>query len=160
MLRAFSPDAFAYGLASWSWLGVQDKTPRFTTAFGDVFLETLEGWWFLDTIEGSLELRWLTAVEMYDELDSAEGRADLLLEDLCLEVAERGITTAPDEVLTFSPHPAVGGRLHVDHVGSLRLELALRLTGDMHLALRRQAGGAPEDLLLGHAEAPARYPWP
>ena len=97
---------------------------------------------------------------MYDELDSAEGRADLLLEDLCLEVAERGITTAPDEVLTFSPHPAVGGRLHVDHVGSLRLELALRLTGDMHLALRRQAGGAPEDLLLGHAEAPARYPWP
>ena len=54
MLRAFSPEVFCHRLASWSWLGVQDKTPRFTTAFGDVFLETLEGWWFLDTIEGSL----------------------------------------------------------------------------------------------------------
>ncbi|WP_205710833.1 T6SS immunity protein Tdi1 domain-containing protein [Isoptericola sp. BMS4] len=140
MLRAFDPGAFAYGLTSWSWLGVHGKTPRFTTAFGDVFLESLEGWWFLDTLEGSLELRWPTAVELYAELESPEGRGDLLLEDICQEVAARGVVAAPDEVFTFSPHPAVGGRLHAERVEPVRLELALRLTGDMHLALRRSSG--------------------
>jgi len=158
LLRAFSPDAFAYGLTSWSWLGVHGKTPRFTTVFGDVFLESLEGWWFLDTIEGSLELRWSTAVDLYAELDSPDGRADLLLEDLYRDVDRRGTVLEPDEVLTFSPHPALGGRLHADHVEPVRLELALRLTGDLHLALRRQAGAVPEALLLGHVPAPAQAP--
>ncbi|GAA1718777.1 hypothetical protein GCM10009809_13300 [Isoptericola hypogeus] len=160
LLRAFSPDAFAYGLASWSWSGVHGKTPRFTTAFGDVFLESLEGWWFLDTIEGSLELRWPSAVDMYAELDSPDGRADLLLEDLCHEVHSRGVAPAPDEVLTFAPHPAVGGRLHADHVAPVRLELALRLTGDLHLALRRESGAVPEALLLGHLAMPSGAPSP
>jgi hypothetical protein len=155
MLRAFDPDAFAYGLASWSWLGVHGKTPRFTTAFGDVFLESLDGWWFLDTLEGSLELRWPTAVELYTELESTQGRDDLLLEDLFRDVTDRGVAVAPDEVLAFSPHPAVGGRLHADHVEPVRLELALRLTGDMHLALRRRSGLVPSALPLGQAPTPA-----
>lgn len=153
LLRTFAPGAFAYGLASWSWLGVHGKTPRFTTVFGDVFLESLEGWWFLDTIEGSLELRWATAVEMYTELDSPDGRADLLLEDLCREVLDAGLDPRPDEVLAFSPHPAIGGRLHADHVAPLRFELALRLTGEMHHQLRATLDPSPSPLLLGHDDA-------
>ncbi|SKC75588.1 hypothetical protein [Krasilnikoviella flava] len=159
LLRTFAPDAFAYGLASWSWLGVHGKTPRFTTVFGDVFLESLEGWWFLDTIEGSLELRWNTAVELYTELDSADGRADLLLEDLCREAVDAGTQPRPDEVLTFSPHPALGGRLHADFVAPVRFELALRLTGDMHHQLRSTLDPAPSPLLLGHAPAPVPAPF-
>ncbi|MCA5892076.1 DUF1851 domain-containing protein [Isoptericola sp. NEAU-Y5] len=155
LLRAFSPDAFAYGLTSWSWLGVHGKTPRFTTGFGDVFLESLEGWWFLDTIEGSLELRWPTAVDLYAELDSPDGRSDLLLEDVFREAHARGVVLRPDEVFAFSPHPAVGGRLHAEGVAAVRLELALRLTGDMHLALRREAGAVGDGLLLGHTSPPS-----
>jgi hypothetical protein len=146
LLRTFSPDAFAYGLASWSWLGVHDKTPRFTTAFGDVFLESLEGWWFLDTVEGSLQLRWATAVDMYTELDSPEGRTEVLLQDVVEEAERWGATLQPDEVFTFAPHPAVGGRLAADCVEPVRFELALRLAGQMHQELRVPSS----PMLFGH----------
>jgi len=149
VLRTFAPDAFAYGLASWSWLGVHGKTPRFTNAFGDVFLESLEGWWFLDTVEGTLELRWGTAVDLYTELDSAEGRANFLLEDILQEALQR-VALRDDEVLTFTPHPAVGGGLNAHSVEPVRFELALRLIGQMHEQLR--ASSPPP--LLAHTTGP------
>lgn len=153
VLRTFSPDAFAYGLASWSWLGVHGKTPRFTNAFGDVFLESLEGWWFLDTVEGSLELRWSTAVDLYTELDSPDGRANLLLEDILLAALHR-VGLRDDEVLTFTPHPAVGGRLNAESVEPVRFELALRLAGQMHQQLHVPSS----PILLGHAQAEPAEP--
>lgn len=148
-LRPFDPRSFAYGLAAWSWLGLDGKTPRFATVFGDVVLESLEGWWFLDTVEGTLEPRWPTAVELSAELDSPEGRQDLLLEDIVLEAAQRGVVPAPDEVLTFMPHPVLGGRLSAESAVPVRLELALRLSGEVH----RQSRPLPEPspLLLGHS---------
>ncbi|AEG43137.1 T6SS immunity protein Tdi1 domain-containing protein [Isoptericola variabilis] len=154
LLRTFDRDAFEYGLAAWSWLGVRGRTPRFATAFGDVFLESLEGWWFLDTVEGSLRLRWSTAVEMYAELESPDGRAEILLQDVVDDAARRGATLRPDEVFAFTPHPAVGGRLSADCVEPVRFELALRLAGRLHEQLRVPAS----PLLLGHVTAPAASP--
>lgn len=149
LLRPFTPAAFAYGLASWSWLGIQGKTPRFATLFGDVFLESLEGWWFLDTVEGTLEMRWPTAVELKAELESPDGRTDLLLEDLVLGAARHGVVPQDDEVLTFMPHPRLGGRFSAEAVVAVRFELALRLSGEVH----RQAVAPPSPLLLGHSLA-------
>jgi hypothetical protein len=165
MLRSFTPDAFAYGLASWSWLGIDGKTPRFTTVFGDVFLESLEGWWLLDTIEGTLTLRWATAVDLYDELDSTSGREEILLEDILMEALQRGVQPRPDEVLTFMPHPVLGGRLSGDSCVAVRFELALRLAGQVHSELARAASPAPSPMLWAPA-APAetwtadQRPWP
>lgn len=149
LLRPFTPGAFAYGLASWSWLGIHGKTPRFASLFGDVFLESLEGWWFLDTVEGTLELRWPTAVELSAELESPDGRTDLLLEDLAIEAARYGVVPQDDEVLTFMPHPRLGGRFSADSVVAVRFELALRLAGEVH----RQTTPEPSPLLLGHSLA-------
>lgn len=148
LLRPFTPSAFAYGLASWSWVGVSDKTPRFASLFGDVFLESLEGWWFLDTVEGTLELRWRTAVELTTELESADGRNELLLEDLVLEALQHGVVPQDDEVLAFMPHPRLGGRLSAEAAVPMRLELALRLSGEVH---RYASGAQPSPLLLGHS---------
>jgi hypothetical protein len=147
-LRPFAPRAFQYGLAAWSWLDLAGKTPRFATVFGDVLLESLEGWWFLDTVEGSLDLRWTTAVELTAELDSTEGRQDLLLEDLVLEAAALGVSPGRDEVLTFMPHPVLGGRFSAASAVPVRLELALRMTGELH---RQAVAPAPSPLLLGHS---------
>ncbi|WP_277207748.1 hypothetical protein [Isoptericola croceus] len=147
LLRPFTPSAFAYGLASWSWLGIHGKTPQFATLFGDVFFESLEGWWFLDTVEGTFELRWTNAVELTAELESPDGRSDLLLADLAVEAARRGVVPQDDEVLAFIPHPQLGGRLSADAVAPVRFELALRLAGEVH----RQASPAPSPLLLGHS---------
>ncbi|GAA4723998.1 hypothetical protein GCM10023216_12250 [Isoptericola chiayiensis] len=148
-LRPFDPRSFSYGLDAWTWLGLDGKTARFATVFGDVVLESLEGWWFLDTVEGTLELRWPTAVELSAELDSPEGRQDLLLEDLVVEAAQRGVVPAHDEVLTFMPHPVLGGRLSAESAVPVRLELALRLSGEVHRRTRRRP--EPSPLLLGHS---------
>lgn len=136
MLRTFSREAFEFGLASWRWLGISGKTPRFTTLFGDVFLESLEGWWFLDTVEGTLELRWTTAVDMYAELETPEGRATYLLDDLVREATRRGLRLAPDEVYAFQPHPATGGEMSIEYVTMVRFALAVGWSGQVHEQLR------------------------
>lgn len=138
MLRTFAKDAFRFGLASWRWLGISGKTPRFTTCFGDVFLESLEGWWFLDTMEGTLELRWTTAVDMYAELEAAEGRATYLMDDLVRDAEQRGLRLGRKDVFTFNPHPALGGEMTADHLTTMRFSLALNWAGTMHEQLRQE----------------------
>jgi hypothetical protein len=132
LLRTFPKVSFEFGLASWQWLGLSEQNPRFATCFGDIFLESLDGWWFLDTVEGTLELRWTSAVTMYTELESAEGRATYLMDDLVRDARRRGIHLGEDDVYTFNPHPALGGELGVDGLGTMRFELAVNWVGQMH----------------------------
>lgn len=132
LLRTFPKVAFEFGLASWQWLGIREQTPRFATCFGDIFLESLDGWWFLDTVEGTLELRWTSAVTMYAELESAEGRATYLMNDLVRDARSRGIHLGEEDVYTFNPHPALGGELGVNGLGTMRFELAVNWVGQMH----------------------------
>lgn len=140
LLRTFSKDAFEFGLASWQWLGLREQTPRFATCFGDIFLESLDGWWFLDTVEGTLELRWTSAVTMYEELESPEGRATYLMDDLVRDARTRGIHLGEDDVYMFNPHPALGGELSVHGLGAMRFELAVSWVGQMHDQLLHSSG--------------------
>jgi hypothetical protein len=140
LLRTFPKDAFEFGLASWQWLGLREQTPRFATCFGDIFLESLDGWWFLDTVEGTLELRWTSAVTMYEELESPEGRATYLMDDLVRDARRHGIHLGEDDVYVFDPHPALGGELSVDNLGAMPFELAVRWVGQMHDRLLHSSG--------------------
>lgn len=154
MLRTFAKDAFRFGLASWRWLGINGKTPRFTTCFGDVFLESLEGWWFLDTMEGTLELRWSTAVDMYAELEAIEGRATYLMDDVVRDAERRGLRLGPKDIFAFNPHPALGGEISADRLTTMRFSLALNWAGTMHEQLRQ----APVSSAL-QPQAPAPTHW-
>jgi hypothetical protein len=49
---------------SWAWLGLVGKTPIFTFAFGDIFFTAADGFWFLDTVEGTLTRPWRTADDL------------------------------------------------------------------------------------------------
>jgi hypothetical protein len=140
LLRTFPKVAFEFGLASWPWLGLREQTPRFATCFGDIFLESLDGWWFLDTVEGTLELRWTSAVTMYEELESPEGRATYLMDDLVREARGRGIHLGEEDVYTFNPHPALGGELGVNGLGTMRFELAVNWAGQMHDQVLHSSG--------------------
>lgn len=140
LLRTFPKDAFEFGLASWRWLGLREQTPRFATCFGDIFLESLDGWWFLDTVEGTLELRWTTAVTMYEELESPEGRATYLMDDLVRDARSRGIHLGEEDVYTFNPHPAVGGELGVNNLAVMRFELAVNWAGQIHDQVLHSSG--------------------
>ncbi|MFD6445490.1 T6SS immunity protein Tdi1 domain-containing protein [Promicromonospora sp. NPDC060204] len=163
LLRTFPKVAFEFGLASWHWMGIREQTPRFATCFGDIFLESLDGWWFLDTVEGTLELRWNSAVTMYAELESADGRATYLMDDLVRDARSRGIRLSEEDVYTFNPHPALGGELGVDGLGTMRFELALNWVGQMHDRVRHSSGEIrlppmPDDGRRA-APAPAAQPW-
>ncbi|MFJ3403088.1 T6SS immunity protein Tdi1 domain-containing protein [Promicromonospora sp. NPDC090134] len=163
LLRTFPKVAFEFGLASWHWMGIREQTPRFATCFGDIFLESLDGWWFLDTVEGTLELRWNSAVTMYAELESADGRATYLMDDLVRDARSRGIRLGEEDVYTFNPHPALGGELGVDGLGTMRFELALNWVGQMHDRVRHSSGEIrlppmPDDGRRA-APAPAAEPW-
>lgn len=140
LLRTFPKVSFEFGLSSWQWLGLREQTPRFATCFGDIFLESLDGWWFLDTVEGTLELRWASAVTMYAELESAEGRATYLMDDLVRDARSRGIHLGEEEVYAFNPHPALGGELGVNGLSAMRFELAVNWVGQMHDQLLHGSG--------------------
>ncbi|WP_211239976.1 hypothetical protein, partial [Promicromonospora kroppenstedtii] len=163
LLRTFPKVAFEFGLASWRWMGLREQTPRFATCFGDIFLESLDGWWFLDTVEGTLELRWNSAVTMYAELESPEGRATYLMDDLVREARGRGMLLGEEDVYTFNPHPAVGGELGVDGLSTMRFELALNWVGQMHDSVLHSSGEIRLPPLPDGdrraAAAPVNEPW-
>ncbi|GAA1856449.1 T6SS immunity protein Tdi1 domain-containing protein [Myceligenerans crystallogenes] len=143
LIREFTPAAFDFAMASWSWLGITDHVPRFATCFGDMFLESPAGWWFLDTVEGSLELRWRTMNEMFADLKTADGRAEYLLEDTLGQAAERGMSLAGDEVFAFIPAPAITGTMDPDNLTPLRFAIAASLAGRIHQELRLAARALP-----------------
>lgn len=132
LIREFAPDAYEFALSSWSWIGIGDKTPRFASCFGDMFLESLDGWWFLDTVEGTLERRWNTLDAMFAELEEPDGRADYLLEETLSTALAQGLRLGDDEVFAFLPPPAVTGTMSVDSLAPLRFAIAANLAGRIH----------------------------
>ncbi|MCM0673191.1 hypothetical protein NCC78_00370 [Micromonospora phytophila] len=43
LTKQFSEQQYARALESWTWLDLDGKAPRFTSLFGDVFLESADG---------------------------------------------------------------------------------------------------------------------
>ncbi|WP_433650977.1 hypothetical protein ACQP2C_32125 [Micromonospora zamorensis] len=43
LTKQFSEQQYARALESWAWLDLAGKAPRFTSLFGDVFLESADG---------------------------------------------------------------------------------------------------------------------
>jgi hypothetical protein len=132
LIREFAPDAYEFALSSWSWIGTGDKTPRFASCFGDMFLESLDGWWFLDTVEGTLERRWNTMDAMFADLQGTDGRAEYLLEETLNTALDQGLRLGDDEVFAFLPPPAVTGTMSVDSLAPLRFAIAANLAGRIH----------------------------
>lgn len=139
LIREFTPVAYDFALASWGWLGITDQVPRFASCFGDMFLESRSGWWFLDTVEGTLERRWPNRDQMFAELRSADGRAEYLLEETLGQAQGRGMSLADDEVFTFIPAPAITGTMDADNLTPLRFAIAASLAGRIHHELRLAA---------------------
>ncbi|MFI6427728.1 hypothetical protein [Promicromonospora sp. NPDC050880] len=162
LIREFAPDAYEFALSSWSWIGIGDKTPRFASCFGDMFLESLDGWWFLDTVEGTLERRWNTLDAMFAELEEPDGRAEYLLEETLSTALAQGLRLGDDEVFAFLPPPAVTGTMSVDSLAPLRFAIAANLAGRIHGELngvQPDAGAsalfAAQNVARQHEAAPA-----
>lgn len=156
LIREFAPDAYEFALSSWSWIGTGDKTPRFASCFGDMFLESPDGWWFLDTVEGTLERRWGSMDAMFAELEGDDGRAEFLLEETLNAALGQGLRLGDDEVFAFLPPPAVTGTMSVDSLAPLRFAIAANLAGRIHGELNGVQPDAGASALFAAQQAAAQ----
>ncbi|MFD2795273.1 hypothetical protein ACFS27_17065 [Promicromonospora vindobonensis] len=156
LIREFAPDAYEFALSSWSWIGAGEKTPRFASCFGDMFLESPEGWWFLDTVEGTMERRWSSMDAMFAELEGEEGRAEFLLEETLNAALGQGLRLGDDEVFAFLPPPAVTGTMSVDSLAPLRFAIAANLAGRIHGELNGVQPDAGASALFAAQQAAAQ----
>ena len=75
LTRTFTPEQYARATESWGWLDLAGKEPIFTSPFGDVFFRANDGFWWLDTLDGTLTRRWRTADELNSALRGRRSRA-------------------------------------------------------------------------------------
>ncbi|MFJ3406868.1 hypothetical protein [Promicromonospora sp. NPDC090134] len=97
-----------------------------------MFLESHDGWWFLDTVEGTLERRWSSMDDMFADLEGEDGRAEYLLEETLNTALNQGMRLGDDEVFAFLPPPAVTGTMSVNSLAPLRFAIAANLAGRIH----------------------------
>jgi hypothetical protein len=143
LTKTFDRAAYKGGLESWSWLDLAGKTPVFTSLFGDVVLESGDGYWFLDTIEGKLTRPWSNRDDVRTAFADPEVREQYLLEGLAMAAAQHGIALAREQIYDFSTPPVLGGELAVENLRPVDFQVALNIAGQIHEQVRDLPPGAP-----------------
>lgn len=141
LTKTFLPDQYAEALESWAWSGLDAKVPILSSLFGHVFLQSAEGYWYLDVISGSLEMLWSDAASLQAVLDSDDGQDQFLLGGIALAADRQGIALAPNQVYDFNPPPVLGGPFDVANLVATDFVVAVNLSGQIHEQLRNRPPG-------------------
>lgn len=132
LTKQFDADAFARALESWAWVGVHGKVPILASLFGDVILQDQSGYWFLDTVEGTLSRPWQSRDAVQSTLDSNEGQDQYLLGGLAFAAHASGLVLADYEVYSFKVPPVLGGQFDVDNIEVTDFVVGVNLAGQLH----------------------------
>ena len=119
-------------LESWAWLDLGSKVPLLASLFGDVILQDRTGYWFLDTLEGSLSRPWSSRQEVQSALDTEEGQDRYLLGGLAFAAEAAGMQLAESEVYSFKVPPALGGAFDLANVEMTDFVVAVNFAGQRH----------------------------
>lgn len=142
LIRSFSRQQYREALKSWDWRRIgADKTPVFTSPFGDVFFSGQDGFWYLDTIEATLTRPWATAEELKAELDTAAGQDRYLLASLVAAADQQGIVPGESQVYGLRIPPVLGGEIDPGNIEVIDFVVSVRLLGQIHAQVR----GLPPD---------------
>lgn len=136
LTRTFRPEQYAKATESWAWLDLVGKKPVFASAFGDIFFSAADGFWWLDTLEGTLTRPWRTADELRADLNSADGQDMYLLSTLAAEAERIGLTPGQDQIYDFRITPALGGPIEVGNIGVIDFVVGANIAGQLHDQLR------------------------
>jgi Domain of unknown function (DUF1851) len=136
LIRTFSPDQFTRALDSWGWIGIGDKSPVFTSPFGDVFFRSHDGFWWLDTLEATLTRLWANAEELKTALNTPEGQDRFLLAGLAASAERQGITPAAAQVYGFKFAPILGGKIGIDNIEVIDFVVSVNILGQLHKQVR------------------------
>lgn len=141
LTKTFTAETYARALESWAWLEIGDRAPVLASLFGDVFLRDQQGYWFLDSIEGSLALVAPTRNELQNKLDTVEGQDLYLLGALAMAADRRGLHLQANEVYDFEIPPVLGGTTDLDNVVKRDFVVSLNLAGQLHNQVRNLPPG-------------------
>jgi hypothetical protein len=136
LTRSFAAEQFTRGLDSWGWIGAAGKIPLFASVFGDVFFRADDGFWYLDTLEGTLTRVWADAQALKADLATASGQDRYLLAGLAFGAESRGLIPDPGQVYNFKVPPVMGGALDVDNVETIDFVVGLNIAGQLHDQIR------------------------
>ena len=136
LIRRFTPDQFDRALESWHWIGIGDKSPLFTSPFGDVFLRADDGFWWLDTLEATLTREWASAEDLTTALNTSEGQDRYLLAGLAASAERQGITPTAMQVYGFKIAPVLGGEVGLANVEAIDFVVSINLLGQLHQQVR------------------------
>jgi hypothetical protein len=143
LTKTFDRAAYEGALESWSWLDLAGKTPVFTSLFGDVVLESGDGYWFLDTVKGKLTRAWSNQDDLRTAFADPEVREQYLLEGLAMAAAQHGIALAREQIYDFSTPPVLGGDLAVENLSAADFQVAVNIAGQIHEQVRDLPPGTP-----------------
>ena len=141
LTKTFLPDQYAEALESWAWIGLDRKVPVLSSLFGHVFLQSVEGYWYLDVIGGSLRKLWPDAAALQAVLDSDDGQDDFLLGGLALAAERRGLVLTESEVFDFNPPPVLGGPFDAANLTAMDFVVAVNMAGQIHEQVRNLPAG-------------------
>jgi hypothetical protein len=138
LTKQFTGPQYSHALESWSWLDLSAKTPRFTSLFGDVFLEDEDGaWWVLDTFEGELVRGWADSAALTAELNTEKGQDRYLLGGLAMAAFHRrGLTLGEADVYAWAPPPVITGSFDADEIRVFSFVVVVNTAGQLHRQLR------------------------
>lgn len=111
---------------------LEGKVPRLTSMFGDVFLEGSDGFWFLDTIDGTIIRRWPDAAALQADMNKVDAREQLLMPDLVAAAANTGLVPNEQQVLGFKIPPVLGGEISLDNLEAVDYVVAMHIAGQIH----------------------------
>lgn len=143
LTRVFPPEQYERALESWSFMDLTGKTPVFASLFGDVVFQGADGFWWLDTLEGTLSRPWGSADELRAALNTQEGQDQYLLGGLALAAHDRGLALDDGQVYTFEKPPVLGGGFDVENVTVMDFVVAVNLAGQIHEQIRGLPPGTP-----------------
>ncbi len=132
LTKGFEPEAFGSALESWGWIGVGAKVPVLASLFGDVILQDATGYWYLDTLEGSLSRTWATQGAIQSALASEEGQDRYLLAGLASAAHDAGMALAAADVYSFTVPPVLGGQIELANVEVADFVVAVNIAGQLH----------------------------
>ncbi|GAA3763534.1 hypothetical protein GCM10022225_56810 [Plantactinospora mayteni] len=155
LIREFSPEQYASALDAWEWADIADKVPLFASPFGDVFLRSDDGCWFLSILHGTLTRCWDDVEELRAELDTPEGQQRYLMAGLAQEAERAGIVPAAKQIYDFKHPPVAGGPVTLDNIHALDFVVGVNVAGQIHGQVKDLPEGAEfsisTDVALGWA---------
>ncbi|MFC4061196.1 T6SS immunity protein Tdi1 domain-containing protein [Planomonospora corallina] len=143
LTKVFTPEQFEQGLESWHWIGLEGKVPVLASLFGDVVFRAEDGFWWLDTIEGSLTRPWEDADAVRAELNTVAGQERYLLVGLVRAAVRQGLAPAAEQVYDFKHPPVLGGEVDLDNLEVIDFAVGLNIAGQIHEQVRDLPPGSP-----------------